>query len=168
MLHAMFKVNDVYHSAMSFAVCLTTWSKVSHVELCFSDGIVLNTTPTDGVHYCSAEDQGYDRYHWIAIPLPWISYMQEKEIKQWSDEIVATQPSYDFLGAVLGKFLPKANDPNKYFCSELVSDAIAKYTPCVDYLTWYSPNQLWKKLALYLHENYPKYSQQWKFRHNSK
>lgn len=158
MMHAMFKLNDITYNLISFLICVTTWSKCSHVELCFSDGTVLTTEPVKGVHFVDGhKNRTYNPYYWSAVPLPWITPEQENKIYQFGQQLVKEECGYDYCGAILGGLFA-CQMPNAYFCSELVAAALSEYTEGLNPMKWISPNGMWKFLSNYLWKNYPEYN----------
>lgn len=150
MMRVMFQVNSPYHSLISIAICVATWSKVSHCELVFSDGAVLNSEPGKGVHYLTVQSRAYDRYNWIEIPLPWIGIEAESRMRAYANSIVEHRLGYDYLGAILGGLFGCQNSL-EFFCSELVATILSDVIPVIDTEKWYSPKGLWKELARYYH-----------------
>lgn len=146
MFYVMFKVNDPGPNPLSFAICLCTWSKVSHCEMLFSDGTIANTDMKHGVHFTNIKERNYDFYNWIALPIPTITKAQEQMIKEWVQHLVDIKSGYDTLGAVFGGIFG-CQDGSKYFCSEMVAEALAPFIPQIKYGKWYSPKSLWKILA---------------------
>lgn len=165
MLHAMFTVNATNKSKLlPFFISLFTWGKVYHCELLFTNGISLTTSLEDGVHWVKRTYNPqdwmkctYNPYDWVAIPLPWIPRKHEKTIKQWADNLIESGARYDTRRALFGGLFPKVNDTSAYFCSELLAESLAPYTPGLDGSKWYTPNDLWKLLSEFLINNYPQY-----------
>lgn len=156
MMKAMFKLNDITYNFISFLICVTTWSKCSHAELCFSNGTVLTADPADGVHFVDGiKDRKYNPYYWSAVPLPWISPYEEDKILNHARTLIGRE--YDYMGAILGGLFA-CQESEKYFCSELVTDLLWQYTPGLNPMKWISPNGLWKFLSNFLYENYPEYN----------
>ena len=161
MLHVAVAINDKDKSIIPVLVSVFTLSKCYHTELVFTDGQVLTTDPK-GTRFIERE---YDRFHWVLIPVPWINHIEEKEIRERAEEIIKTQPKYDWLGAIFGGIHSSIENPKKWFCSELCASLLRKYTPPLDVDKWWSPEKLWKALSEYLDDYDPKYSEGWKFRY---
>ena len=161
MMHVAIAVNDRDKTLISTAISILTWSKSYHCELIFTNGDVCSVDPTNGVHWTT---RVYDRYHWILLPLPWINHKDEKIIRKWCEDKVESNAQYDYLRALFGNFCP-VDDPLKWYCAELVVEAISPFLPEVFSVDkWYSPNDIWKILADKLNDEYPKSNEQWKFR----
>lgn len=154
MLHAMFAVNSRDKTIMPAVISLFTWSKCYHVELLFTDNMALTSTPKGGVHFI---ERRYDTYNWVALPIPWVKARHAKEIRRWGESLVEAKTQYDFSGAVFGRFSKKMDNPKKYFCSELVAEALRQYSDFLRNDRWYSPEMLWQSLSNHLSAEFPQY-----------
>jgi hypothetical protein len=131
-------------------VSIITYSKYSHVELIFSDGMWFSSSPRDGgVRYKQilAKDD-----HWDYITLPKISDKEEDIIRKWCDSKLNSP--YDWMG-IVGLLLPIIRECHwKWFCSEICVWALRQtqwfHSPLIS-LTNYkppkvSPGKLWRIL----------------------
>lgn len=167
MLHLAVAINDRNHDLIPFLISLFTWSKAYHTELVFTDGQVLKCDPNGGVRIEPVA--GFNRYQWTLVPLPWINWVQEAEIRKRAESIVAAKPEYDWIGALFGGISSSAEDPSKWFCSELCAELIRDYTEGIkNDKKWFSPDRLWKSTTSFLEIFEPRYSEVWKFRYHSK
>ena len=128
-LHLAFYIGDFTNdqaTAIDRLVCLTTWSRVSHVELVLDieNGWSVSSSPRDGgVRYTHIH---YDPKHWILIPIEVNTTLEELNIWFQTQEGVP----YDYVGAI-GSVIPFFPESyNKWFCSELImtflNDVLAK------------------------------------------
>lgn len=172
MLHLAVAINDKDRDLIPIFVSIFTLSKSYHTELVFTDGTALICDPT-GVRFGT---RTYDRYHWVIIPLPWITRSQEREIRAHAEEIVLSKPKYDWLGAIFGGLTSWFDNPHKWFCSELCCYVLRDFTPALQEdaesihrygKIWWTPELLWRTLSEYLDDHYPKYSEGWKFRYRN-
>lgn len=161
MIHLAVAINDKDESVVSTLISIYTLSPAYHTELIFTDDKVFTMDP-NGARFIT---RTYDRYHWVLIPLPWISPLQEKEIRTWVEELVASNPKYDWIGATIGRIKPEVGRNNKWFCSEACAAALAKYTPVITMDRWWSPVKLWKTCSDYLTQYDSKYAEGWRFRY---
>ena len=172
MLHLAVAINDKDRNLIPVIVSLFTLSKAYHTELVFTDNTVLICDPS-GIRFGT---RVYDRYHWVLVPLPWITKTQEKEIRAHCEEIVAGKPKYDWLGAIFGGLASCFDNPRKWFCSELCRYVLKDFTAsladestilCKFRKTWWTPELLWRTLSEYLDNHDPRYSEGWKFRYKN-
>lgn len=158
MMRVAFAINTRDKSIISGLISLVTRSPAYHCELVFSDGNAI-TAQRDGVQIL---DRQYDWYGWTALPIPWVDWKEEKEIRAIA-EAIATEcklmgkASYDYFGALFGRLNTHWENERKWYCSELVSYLLHPYTPVLKPEKWYSPGMLWSTLSKYLNVTEPKY-----------
>jgi hypothetical protein len=145
MLQVAILINDPHKSILSRIVNLFTRSTASHVEIVFSDGMATIVTPSERV--LAKRDEPYDLYHWVMIPLPEITYLQESLIRKKAEEIFASHPKYDYLGAISGFFGSSRQDKSRWYCGELVVELLRDYVPELAALNWAIPEDIWFMLA---------------------
>lgn len=153
-LRALFTLinNKEEFTAWHALISLGTLSQIFHVELLFPFGQALTADPAGGVHWVKRD---YNRFHWVELPLPWITKTQIDRIKKAADKIVNMGAGYDLLGAFFGQFISGAMSDDKFFCSELAVHLLAPYTPSLNVTKWYSPSMLWTELYKIVKTKYP-------------
>lgn len=167
MLHLAVAINDRDKGLIPTLISIFTLSKAYHTELVFTDGKVLIMDPK-GMRF--GEPKKYDKYHWVLVPLPWISPMQEDEIRKRAQDFVDLKPKYDWMGALF-KGLFHIEDPEKWYCSEICYELIRDYMPPYSEALrtgWRTPEDLWKETALMLSRDFPKYNEQHRMYHRPK
>lgn len=98
----------------------------SHVELQFSDDSSFSSRAIasgDGKHRngTSFANVEYDDQHWDTISIP-VTEDEEKRVHQFCIE--QDGEDYDFVGVSAFKLWILHQDPNKWFCSEVVCEAL--------------------------------------------
>lgn len=146
MLHVAILINDLDKSLLSTIVRKFTRSIATHVELVFSDGTATIVTPK-WIELAKRPDK-YDMYHWVMIPLPDITPMQESLIRARAKEIYDKNPKYDYLGAISGFFGSSRQNKNKWYCGELVVELLSPYIPELNKLDWAIPKDIWRILTI--------------------
>lgn len=146
MLHVAILINDPDQELVSTIIRQFTRSVAIHAELVFSDGVATIVTPKQ-VELAKRPGK-YDMYHWVMIPLPDITPMQEYLIRARAKEIYAEKPKYDYLGAISGFFGSSRQNKNKWYCGELVVELLSPYIPELNALDWAIPEDIWRILTL--------------------
>jgi hypothetical protein len=119
------------------------WTKgdFSHVEIEFSDGYSYSSSVRDGGVRKKKID--YKPEHWEILVIPNTTGMLVKKDEFHIKEFLEVQlgKKYDYFG-LFGFILPPLDDiPERYFCSELIADALDLPD------AWrYSPNMLYAVL----------------------
>lgn len=146
MLHVAILINDPDKSLISTIIRRFTRSVAIHAELVFSDGVATIVTPRQ-VELTKRPNK-YDMYHWVMIPLPDITPMQEYLIRAKAEEIYCKNPKYDYLGAISGFFGSSRQNKNKWYCGELVVELLSPYIPKLNTLSWAIPEDIWRALTI--------------------
>jgi uncharacterized protein YycO len=129
------------HSLFERAICWWTGGPYFHVAMVFHDNILIESLAGFGVRMAVVEN--IDPARWTTVEVP-TTVEEEAIIQKWAVSEVGCK--YDWLGIFMAQFLgiPRASR-NKWFCSELVMDALHQigrwlpYKPCT-----VSPNKLYK------------------------
>lgn len=146
MLHVAILINDPDKSLISTIIRQFTRSVAIHTELVFSDGVATIVTPNQ---VALAKRPGkYDMYHWVMIPLPDITTVQEYLIRAKAKELYCKKPKYDYLGAISGFFGSSRQDKDNWYCGELVVELLSPYIPKLNTLDWATPEDIWRTLVL--------------------
>lgn len=156
MMFLAIAVNNRDSNLIPLIVGLATWSKAYHCELVFSDGVTLQSTPK---HVGYVDKVVYDRYKWVLLPLPQISGEREYAIRAMADSLLAKNPTYDYVGAIFGRFIPTAGDSNKWYCSELCRYLLKDDISAIKDEKWITPDRIWEAVANDLDTKYPQYDQ---------
>lgn len=143
MMKIAFAIHKRDRSIIPFIVSLFTWSKAYHCELVFSDGYTVSTDVSHGVYLRYAK---YDTYHWVLLPLPWITQSAENSIRNTANKLIENKSGYDLMGAIFGSISKYFNDPNNYFCTELCSSLLQPWTSDFKQ-SWYNPDEIWKIIS---------------------
>ena len=158
MMHIAFAIHERNKSIIPTIVSLFTWSKAYHCQLVFSDGVAITTDISKDVHFTETT---YDKWHWILLPLPWITEEDENNIRIASDVLVKNHAGYDLVGAIFGRFSKWFDTKGEYFCTELCAELLSMYTPELFSDTWYNPDEIWKIINDKLMKEYPDYAKVW-------
>ena len=151
MMHLAVAVNDRSSSMIPFLVSLFTWSKAYHCELIFSDGTTISASP-EHVGYRNAH---YGRYKWVLVPLLQIDEITEQNIRKAANELVDKHPTYDYIGAIFGRFKASTADNDKWYCSELCRHLLRDYISTINDDKWITPDRMWSSVADDLKQRYP-------------
>lgn len=152
MMYLATAVNDRDAILIPTVVSLFTLGKAYHSELVFSDGNAIVVTPKSFGY----QVHDYDWYEWALVPLPMITPEMEANIRKKTDEILATKPTYDWAGAILGPFGKCFNSKRRWYCSELCRHLLEDYiTDLGDCRRFISPSKLWKLIANHVKARYP-------------
>lgn len=144
MMYLATSVNDRDDVLVPAVISLFTWGKAYHSELVFSDGQAIRVTPNTFGYVT----EKYDWYEWSLVPLPMISPEDELKIRQACDDILAKNPEYDYVGAILGQLGKFFNSRRRWYCSELCRHLINDYVQHLgDERKFISPSKLWKRVA---------------------
>lgn len=146
MLHVAILINDPDKSLISTIIRQFTRSVAIHTELVFSDGVATIVTPNQ-VELAKRPGK-YDMYHWVMIPLPDITTVQEYLIRTKAKELYCKKPKYDYLGAISGFFGSSRQDKDNWYCGELVVELLSPYIPKLNTLDWATPEDIWRTLTL--------------------
>jgi hypothetical protein len=108
----------------AWLVRVWTWSNYCHCELRFSDGVFFGSTLNDS---WKTAFHGYDEKWaaskaWMFVDVP-VTPEQEASIRAWCAK--ESDCSYDWFGLILSQVMCwNRQDPNKWFCSEVVAAAL--------------------------------------------
>lgn len=94
MMYLATAVND--SSLVSSLISIFTRSRSYHSELVFSDGYAFAISGKS----IEMVKRKYDWYKWHLVPLSMIESHDEELIKKDVQEILASNPKYDWLGAI--------------------------------------------------------------------
>ncbi len=162
MIHLAIAVNNRDNTLIPTLVSLFTWSKAYHCEIVFSDGVTI-TADSKGVRYL--EDQVYNHYKWVVLPLPQIDSTSETEIRNLADALVERHPKYDYLGAILGRFSSTLENSDRWYCSELCRYLLKDKIPSLDDNKWITPDRVWKIVAADIDRRYRHYDKPANYHH---
>lgn len=99
---------------VSTVIRFGTWSEYSHVDFITSSGKAIGCWPDDGVQY---HDRTADRVQFAEIEVNSAARVEEFILAQLGKE-------YDW-SAIFGMFVRRDwNNPDKWFCSELIAAAL--------------------------------------------
>lgn len=97
-----------------------TGGRYSHCELVFSDGVFFSSSPRDGGVRYKTIQKDLGKWDFVGIR---VDKFDENVLRRWCDSKVGR--SYDWLGIALTQALPLGmEDPERYFCSEIIVDAL--------------------------------------------
>ena len=125
-----FSTQDTFFSKL---IRLFTWSNWSHVELVL-DGRTFGARAEGGVQWRDAEELPYHKYIDFVMKVPdeFMGILTSQEGKE-----------YDFVALAGGVIRRDWQDPNKWFCSELIAWALEQAgVICVQKLNRVSPREL--------------------------
>lgn len=162
MMHLAVAVNDRDSSLITILVSLFTWAKAYHCELIFSDGVTITADPK-GVRFL--DDETYDHYKWVMLPLPQIDTDNEAKIRERAAVLVDRKCGYDYLGAILGRFSATLENSDKWYCSELCRYLLKDDITCLSDNKWITPDRIWKAVATDLDQRYQYYDKPSNYHH---
>ena len=128
---------------------LWTRSPYSHCELVIDDGdelLWISSSPRDG-KVRILQNPSMNPNNWDYITIPNTVFADNQLIVK----LVSPQlgKKYDWLGIFFTQFLPlNIQDPNKWFCSEIVTYLLKKsiLSTIKNKPAWYNPGRLYKEL----------------------
>ena len=140
-------VND--SSLVSSLISIYTRSRSYHSELVFSDGSAFAISGK-GIEMVKRK---YDWYKWHLVPLSMIESGDEEFIKKDVQEILESNPKYDWLGAIGGMWCSRLQNPDKWYCSEFCRKELKRFIPTLNNDNkWITPDRLLKIVSEYVSE----------------
>ena len=137
MMYLATAVND--SSLVSSLISIFTRSRSYHSELVFSDGSAFAI----GGKSIEMVKRKYDWYKWHLVPLSMIKSHDEELIKKDVQEILASNPKYDWLGAIGGMWCSRLQNPNRWYCSEFCRSELKRFIPTLNNDSkWITPDRL--------------------------
>lgn len=147
MMYLATAVND--SSLMSSLISIYTRSRSYHSELVFSDGHAFSISGKS----IEMVKRKYDWYKWHLVPLPMIESGDEECIKQDVEEVLKSNPKYDWLGAICGMWCSHLQNPNNWYCSEFCRMELRRFIPTLNKDDkWITPDRLLKIVSEYISE----------------
>ena len=147
MMYLATAVND--SSLVSSLISIYTRSRSYHSELVFSDGSAFAISGK-GIEMVKRK---YDWYKWHLVPLSMIESHDEELIKKDVQEILASDPKYDWLGAIGGMWCSRLQNPNRWYCSEFCRSELKRFIPTLNNDSkWITPDRLLKIVSEYVSE----------------
>ena len=147
MMYLATAVND--SSLVSSLISIYTRSRSYHSELVFSDGSAFAISGK-GIEMVKRK---YDWYKWHLVPLPMVESGDEEFIKKDVQEILESNPKYDWLGAIGGMWCSHLQNPDKWYCSEFCRKELKRFIPALNNDDkWITPDRLLKIVSEYVSE----------------
>ena len=147
MMYLATAVND--SSLVSSLISIYTRSRSYHSELVFSDGSAFAISGK-GIKMVKRK---YDWYKWHLVPLPMVESGDEEFIKKDVQEILESNPKYDWLGAIGGMWCSRLQNPDKWYCSEFCRKELKRFIPALNNDDkWITPDRLLKIVSEYVSE----------------
>ena len=138
-----------YSSLVSSLISIFTRSRSYHSELVFSDGYAFAISGK-GIEMVKRK---YDWYKWHLVPLPMVESGDEEFIKKDVQEILESNPKYDWLGAIGGMWCSRLQNPDKWYCSEFCRKELKRFIPTLNNDDkWITPDRLLKIVSEYVSE----------------
>ena len=145
MMYLATAVND--SSLVSSLISIFTRSRSYHSELVFSDGSAFAISGK-GIEMVKRK---YDWYKWHLVPLSMIESHDEELIKKDVQEILASNPKYDWLGAIGGMWCSRLQNPNRWYCSEFCRSELKRFIPTLNNDSkWITPDRLLRIVSEYV------------------
>lgn len=139
MMYLATAVND--QSLIASVISAFTKGRGYHSELVFSNGRAISITGKA----IGWVERDYDWYKWHLIPLTMINATEEKAMMETVDQFVLSNPKYDYIGAIFGKWFPYLQNKDKWYCSEYCRKLLLPYIPKLNEDTkWITPDRLMK------------------------
>lgn len=137
MMYLATAVND--SSLVSSLISIFTRSRSYHSELVFSDGYAFAISGKR----IEMVKRNYDWYKWHLVPLSMIESHDEELIKKDVQEILASNPKYDWVGAIGGMWCSHLQNPNRWYCSEFCRSELKRFIPTLNNDSkWITPDRL--------------------------
>ena len=147
MMYLATAVND--SSLVSSLISIFTRSRSYHSELVFSDGYAFAISGKS----IEMVKRNYDWYKWHLVPLPMVESGDEEFIKKDVQEILESNPKYDWLGAIGGMWCSRLQNPDKWYCSEFCRKELKRFIPALNNDDkWITPDRLLKIVSEYVSE----------------
>lgn len=148
MMYLATAVND--SSLMASLISIYTRSRSYHSELVFSDGSAFAIAGKS----IEMVNRKYDWYKWHLVPLPMIGSDDEQLIKRDVQEILESNPKYDWLGAICGMWYSRLQNPDKWYCSEFCRMELKRFIPTLNNDNkWITPDRLLKIVSKYVSDH---------------
>ena len=145
MMYLATAVND--SSLVSSLISIYTRSRSYHSELVFSDGSAFAISGKR----IEMVKRKYDWYKWHLVPLSMIESHDEELIKKDVQEILASNPKYDWLGAIGGMWCSRLQNPNRWYCSEFCRSELKRFIPSLNNDNkWITPDRLLRIVSEYV------------------
>lgn len=145
MMYLATAVND--SSLVSSLISIFTRSRSYHSELVFSDGYAFAISGKR----IEMVKRNYDWYKWHLVPLSMIESHDEELIKKDVQEILASNPKYDWLGAIGGMWCSRLQNPNRWYCSEFCRSELKRFIPTLNNDSkWITPDRLLRIVSDYV------------------
>ena len=145
MMYLATAVND--SSLVSSLISIFTRSRSYHSELVFSDGYAFAISGKR----IEMVKRNYDWYKWHLVPLSMIESYDEELIKKDVREILASNPKYDWLGAIGGMWCSRLQNPNRWYCSEFCRSELKRFIPTLNNDNkWITPDRLLRIVSEYV------------------
>ena len=145
MMYLATAVND--SSLVSSLISIFTRSRSYHSELVFSDGYAFAISGKR----IEMVKRNYDWYKWHLVPLSMIESHDEELIKKDVQEILASNPKYDWLGAIGGMWCSRLQNPNRWYCSEFCRSELKRFIPTLNNDSkWITPDRLLRIVSEYV------------------
>ena len=145
MMYLATAVND--SSLVSSLISIFTRSRSYHSELVFSDGYAFAISGKR----IEMVKRNYDWYKWHLVPLSMIESGDEEFIKKDVQEILASNPKYDWLGAIGGMWCSRLQNPNRWYCSEFCRSELKRFIPTLNNDSkWITPDRLLRIVSEYV------------------
>ena len=147
MMYLATAVND--SSLVSSLISIYTRSRSYHSELVFSDGSAFAISGK-GIEMVKRK---YDWYKWHLVPLPMVESGDEEFIKKDVQEILESNPKYDWLGAIGGMWCSRLQNPDTRYCSAFCRKELKRFIPTLNNDDkWITPDRLLKIVSEYVSE----------------
>ena len=145
MMYLATAVND--SSLVSSLISIYTRSRSYHSELVFSDGSAFAISGK-GIEMVKRK---YDWYKWHLVPLPMVESGDEEFIKKDVQEILESNPKYDWLGAIGGMWCSRLQNPKRWYCSEFCRSELKRFIPTLNNDNkWITPDRLLRIVSDYV------------------
>ena len=145
MMYLATAVND--SSLVSSLISIFTRSRSYHSELVFSDGSAFAISGKS----IEMVKRKYDWYKWHLVPLPMVESGDEEFIKKDVQEILESNPKYDWLGAIGGMWCSRLQNPDKWYCSEFCRKELKRFIPTLNNDSkWITPDRLLRIVSKYV------------------
>ena len=147
MMYLATAVND--SSLVSSLISIFTRSRSYHSELVFSDGYAFAISGKR----IEMVKRNYDWYKWHLVPLSMIESHDEELIKKDVQEILESNPKYDWLGAIGGMWCSRLQNPNRWYCSEFCRSELKRFIPTLNNDNkWITPDRLLRIVSEYVNQ----------------
>ena len=125
---------------MTYLIRLWTWSRYSHVELLFSDGMGFSACGKEKVGGRFKPIHALTHYDVVQVEA------DEQDVRDWCEERVGHQ--FDFMGMLAVAFrIPIESKPGRWYCTRICIEALQSAGSLLGLSSHITPQDLYEHLT---------------------